>query len=32
MRSRYRRGLLEGAARQRAREMRVNQTNTEKLL
>jgi Protein of unknown function (DUF559) len=25
-------GLLEGATRQRAREMRVNQTNTEKLL
>jgi leucyl-tRNA synthetase len=29
---RYKGGLLEGIARDRAREMRTNQTNTEKLL
>jgi crossover junction endodeoxyribonuclease RuvC len=32
MRTRYKGGLLEGIARDRAREMRANQTNTEKLL
>jgi very-short-patch-repair endonuclease len=32
MRSRYRAGLLEGITRQRARAMRINQTNAEKLL
>ena len=32
MRSRYRRGLLEGVTRQRARELRKNPTAAEKLL
>jgi very-short-patch-repair endonuclease len=32
MRSRYRRGLLEGVIRQRAREMRTNPASAEKLL
>jgi very-short-patch-repair endonuclease len=32
MRSRFRRGLLEGVTRQRAREMRKNPTAAEKLL
>jgi very-short-patch-repair endonuclease len=32
MRSRYKGGLLEGIARDRARQMRANQTSAEKLL
>jgi very-short-patch-repair endonuclease len=32
MRSRYRRGLLEGVTWQRARDIRTNQTSAEKLL
>jgi very-short-patch-repair endonuclease len=32
MRSRYKCGLLEGITRERAREMRTNQTSAEKLL
>jgi very-short-patch-repair endonuclease len=32
MRRRYRGGLLEGTTRERAREMRANQTNPEKVL
>jgi very-short-patch-repair endonuclease len=32
MRSRYRRGLLEGVTRQRARDMRTDQASAEKLL